>query len=184
GEMFEIGIAARRPRVFRVDVQGRVEAHGHALFRATPGSPEPRERSGGASGEHRRARHKGAIRPRAKSTPVDIRAPGDCTACLLSAAAQYSTMGAPADLRAVDGLALNELIELENLRSTGLGTRLENRRPRPCSLRSRSSSLMRIRSARRSWRTGCARAAACTWCAPARRRTCSLASTPSTPTSS
>src|SRR5262245_9819230 len=102
GELLEIEIPARRPRVSRVDVQVRVEAHGgHALFRATPGSSEPRERSGGASGEHRRARHKGAIRPRAKSTPVDIRAPGDCTACLLSATAQYSTMGAPADLRAV-----------------------------------------------------------------------------------
>src|SRR5262249_54860128 len=58
GEMLEIEveIPARRPRGFRVDVQGRVAAHGsHALFRAAPCSSELRERCGGASGEHRRA---------------------------------------------------------------------------------------------------------------------------------
>src|SRR5262245_61791501 len=69
--------------------------------------------------------HKGAIRPQAKSTPVDIRAPWVGAASLLSAAAQYSTMGAPADLRAVNGFALNELIGLENPRSRELGTELE-----------------------------------------------------------
>src|SRR5262245_18690512 len=51
GKMLEIEIPARRPRVFRMDVQVRVEAHGsHALFRATPCSSDLRERSGGASG--------------------------------------------------------------------------------------------------------------------------------------
>src|SRR5262249_56828261 len=128
--------------------------------------------------------YKGAIRPQAESTPVDIRALGVGAASLLSAAAQDSTMGAPADLRAVDGLALKDLIELENLGSAGFGTRLENCPLPPFSLPPKSSPPIRIRSARRSWRPGGARPSTCTSCASARPRTCSLASTPSTPTSS
>src|SRR5262249_39866288 len=111
----------------------------HALFRATPCSSDLRERSGGASGEHRRADIKARF-GRERKAPLwtfEHRGIALHAACLLSAAAQDSTMGAPPDLPAADGLALNELIELENLRSTGLGTRLENRRLRPCILRSR-----------------------------------------------
>src|ERR1700751_6343279 len=169
GEMLEIEIPARRPRVFRVDVQVRVEAHVSHARAAWMLQPSIWEKRRG---------YKGVIRPRAKSTPVDERRELG-PASLLGAAAQDFTRGARHELRAAVGLALNKLIEFENLGSRRLGTGLENYRLRPCSLRSRSSSSTRIRSARRSWRTGCARPATFTWCASPRPRTCSLASTPS-----
>src|SRR5262245_36741295 len=62
GEMFEVEIAARRARMFRVDVQIRVEAHASHAFVAG-------ECFGEASGKT--GAYNAAIRAKAGSTPVD-----------------------------------------------------------------------------------------------------------------
>src|SRR6266545_3718475 len=62
GEMFEVEIAACRARIFRVDVQIRVEAHAsHAFCAADTLRQKP--------GEKPARRYKGAIRSKAESAP-------------------------------------------------------------------------------------------------------------------
>jgi hypothetical protein len=61
------------------------------------------------------ARHKGAIRSRAESTPVDIKVRHPPPACALGATAQDCTTGAVMAARAADrGGSCNELMKLRN----------------------------------------------------------------------